>query len=224
MQDWVTVTSETLQKFWESFLLFLPKLILALVIFLVGWFISAGIGRIIEEILKRLKFDKLFSTQGWQEAMEKAEIKTKPSGFIGALCKWILVLVTLAISVEVLGLPQFSAFLHRIIAWLPNLVVAILIFVATVIFAHFVEKITKASVERAKVGYAGVIGSVAKWAIWVFGILAVLLQLGIAKELVIALFYGIVGFITLAGGLAFGLGGKELAGEILNSLKEKIRK
>lgn len=224
MEDWVNITSNTLQKFWEGFLIFLPKLILALVIFFVGWFISVGVGKVIEEILKRFKFDKLFAGKSWEEAMEKAEIKTKPSGFIGALCKWILVIVFLTISVEILDLYQFSTFLQKILLWLPNLVVAILIFVATVIVAHFVEKITKASVEKAKVGYAGVIGSVAKWAIWIFGILAVLLQLGIAKELVIALFYGIVGFITLAGGLAFGLGGKDLAREVLDTIKEKIRK
>jgi len=204
MTDWATVTISGLQNFWEGFINFIPLLT--------------------TEILKRIKLDKIFEAKGWQDSLEKAEIHEKPSGFIGAIIKWILIIVFLAIAVEILGLPQFSAFLQKILAWIPNLLVAILIFVATVIIANFAEKLVKASVSKSGLGYTGLAGAIVRWAVWIFGIFAILIQLGIAKNLILALFYGIVGFVVIAGGLAFGLGGKEVAEEVLKNFTEKIKK
>jgi small-conductance mechanosensitive channel len=224
MVNWREAAVEGLQNFWEGFINFIPSLIIALIVFLIGWFISSAIGRVIGEVLKRLKFDKFFEARGWQEAMDRAEIKTTVSEFIGGLCKWILIIVFLAISVEILGLPQFSAFLQKVIAWLPNLLIAVLMFVATVVIANFAEKMVKAGVGKAKVGYSDLAGSIVRWSIWVFGLFAILLQLGIAESLILVLFQGFVALVAIAGGLAFGFGGKDLAAEILSSLREKIRK
>ena len=224
MTDWSGATINGLQSFWQGFVDFIPAFLLALVVFIVGWLISAAVGRIIAEILKRLKLDKIFEAKGWQEAIEKGGIHETPSGFIGALVKWILIIVFLAIAVEILGLPQFSIFLQRILAWIPNLLIAILIFIVTIVVANFAERITKASLKKSNLGYAELGASLVRWAIWVFGIFAILVQLGIAQDLILALFYGIVGFIVLAGGLAFGLGGKEVAQELLRDLVERLKK
>ncbi|OQX70862.1 hypothetical protein B6D52_03275 [Candidatus Parcubacteria bacterium 4484_255] len=223
MTDWTLATSQGIQNFWQGFIVLVPKLILALIVFFVGWIIAAGIGRIIEEILKRAQLDKLTQMKKWGESLEKADFDFAPSQFIGSLCKWILIIVVLSISVEILGLNQFSLFLNSVIAWLPNLLVAILIFVAVAIIASFTEKLVKASVRGATVGYSKLAGAVSKWAIWIFGIAAILIQLGIANSLILVLFQGLVALLAIAGGLAFGLGGKDVAADILKDIREKFK-
>lgn len=226
MEEWGTILSRSLEEFGLGFLNFLSKFIPALIVFLVGWLIAAVVGKIVGEILKKLKLDKFFEAKGWQEALEKAEIKTSISEFIGSLCKWILIILVLAISVELLARPSgFSEFLYgSVIPWLGNLLVAVAIFVVVVIIANFAEKATRASLEKAKVGFAALGSSIVKWAIWIFGIFAILTQLGIGRDLLLILFRGLVALIAIAGGLAFGLGGKEVAGELLHSLKERLKK
>jgi hypothetical protein len=224
MNDWGLVTLQALQNFWQGFLEYIPNILGALIVFIIGWFISAGVGRVIAEILKKIKFDQLFRSKGWQEALERADLKVKPAEFIGAICKWILVIVFLLISVEILGLEQFSIFLGKVVSYLGNVFAAVFILVVTVIIADIAEKLIKAGIHGVKVGYADLAGLIAKWAIWFFGLFAILLQLGLAKELILALFQGLVALIAIAGGLAFGLGGKELAQDFLRDFKEKVRR
>ena len=135
VETWSIITIQALQTAWQGFLLFLPKLIGAIIVFLIGWFISIGIGRLIAEILRRLKIDRIFERTGWKEALEKAELKVNVSEFIGAIFKWILVIVFLLASVEILGLTQFADFLRKVVSWLPNLIVAIAVFVVAIIVA-----------------------------------------------------------------------------------------
>ena len=144
IQDWSVITSQALQNLWQGFIKFIPQLIGAIIIFVIGWIISVWIGKIIAEILKRLQLDKIFERTKWEEAFEKAEFKVKVSDFIGGIIKWILVIVFLLAAVEVLGLGQFAGFLKSIVAWLPNIAVAAAIFVVAVIIADFTEKLVKA--------------------------------------------------------------------------------
>jgi hypothetical protein len=222
IKNWSVITLEALQSAWQGFLLFLPKLIGAIIVFLVGWFVSVGIGKLIAEILKRLKLDRFFERTGWKEALEKAELKVSVSEFIGAIFKWILVIVFLLASVEILGLVQFAEFLRRIVWWLPNLVVAVAIFVVASIVAEILEKIIKASAKRMEISYVGFLGTLVKWAIYIFAGLAILLQLGVTPTIINALVFGLIGTFSLALGLAFGLGGKEAAAKLIEDLKRKI--
>ena len=210
--DWYTVTIEALQDLWQKFLLLTPRVVGALIIFLIGWFIALGIGKLVAEILKRIKFNKIFEKGSWKTALDKADIKLDAAGFIGAIVKWILVIVFLLAAVEILGLAQFAGFLNMVLGYLPNVIVAALIFVVAVVIADILEKVVRAAVEGAKFGYGQVAGAIIKWSIWIFAILAVLIQLGIGKELFLSLFQGLIALLVIAGGIAFGLGGKEVAG------------
>jgi hypothetical protein len=221
--DWASVTLQALQNLWQGFLSFIPLLIGAIIVFIVGWFISVGVGKLITEILKKLKFNQVFEKGGWKEALEKAEFKVDASGFIGAVFKWVLVIVFLLAAVEILGFVQFADFLKDVLNYLPNVIVAALIFVVTVIVVDIVEKIVRAAVEGVKVGYGQMVSIVVKWSIWVFAILAILYQLGIARPFMETLFTGLVAVLVIAFGIAFGLGGKEVAAEILEDLKRKLR-
>jgi hypothetical protein len=203
VQNWATITLEALQGAWQGFLLFLPRLIGAFIVFIAGWLIALLIGKLITEILKKLKLDRFFERTGWKEALEKAEIKVTASQFIGEIFKWILVIVFLFIAVEILGLTQFAEFLKRIVLWLPNLIVAVAIFVVAIIVADILEKIIRASVKKMELGYGGFFGTLVKGAIYVFAVLAILLQLGVTPQIVNALIFGLIGTISLALGLAF---------------------
>jgi hypothetical protein len=220
--DWYTVTITALQGLWEAFLMFIPALLGAIIVLIVGWFISIGIGKLIAEVLKKLKFNQAFEKGSWKTALEKAEIKVDAAGFMGAIIKWILFVVFMMAAVEILGLGAFATFLKGVLGYLPNVVVAALIFVATVILVDIVEKITRAGVEGIKVGYGKMISSVVKWSVWIFAILAILHQLGIARPFMETLFTGLVAVLVLGFGLSFGLGGKEVAGELLRDFKKKM--
>ena len=223
MVNWGTITIEVLQNLWQVFLFYLPRIVGAIIIFAIGWFISVGVGRLIAGILRKLKFNKLFERGVWRGALEKAEIKVDASGFIGAIFKWILVIVFLLAAVEILGFVQFAGVLKSILGYLPNVIVAAFIFGVAAIVADILEKTARAAVESTKIGYGGVVGAIVKWAIWIFAILAILVQLRVAPELIRILFAGFVALITVAGGIAFGLGGKEIAAETLRELRKKLR-
>lgn len=222
--DWYAVTITALADLWQGFLIFLPKLIGAIIVFLIGWFIAVGIGKLVDGILKRLKFNKIFEKKGWKEALEKAEFKVEPSGFIGAVCKWVLVIVFLTAAVGILGLKDFADILKSVLGYLPNVIVAALIFVVAMIIADIVEKAIRAATEGARMGYGKAVGAIVKWAIWIFAILAILSQLKIeaADWIIDVVKIAFTGLVAMAA-IAFGLGGKEIAGEVLRDLKNKLK-
>ena len=222
VQDWYIITYESLQNLWQGFLNFIPSLLAAIIVFVIGWLIAEAIGKLIARILKTLKLDQIFEKANWREALEAAEIKINISDFIGTIIKWVLVIVFLSISVEILGLVQFATLLGRLIDWLPNLVIAVAIFVVAVIVADLLNKIVRASVKKVGIKYAGFLGAAIRWAIYIFAGLAILLQLGIAPAIIETIVMGFVGMIALALGLAFGLGGKEAAAKLIEDLKTKI--
>ncbi len=223
-QSWAETTTQGLQDLWKGFLNFTPDLIGALVVFIIGWIVAVFVGKLVAEILARAKFDQIFERGVWKTALEKAELDGKASAFIGAIIKWILALVFFSAAVEILGLESFSASLDNVLAYVPNVIVAAFLFAVTVVVVDIVEKIVRATVEGMKVGYGNFISAIVKWSIWVFAILAILTQLKIAPGFMTILLQGIVITLALGIGLSFGLGGKEVAEEILKDVKKKLNK
>jgi len=225
IQDWSGILSESLGGLLEGFLDFIPKLIGAIIVFVIGWIIAVWVGKFIAEILKRLKFDKIFEKTQWEEALEKAEFKMSMSGFIGSIVKWILAVVFIGSAIKILGLNQFDGFVNGIVGWLPNLVVAAAIFVVAVIMADFAEKLIKAIIGKMNVGHVNLVGAIVKWSIWIFAAFAILAQLavGAAGEIIQILITGFVALIVISGALAFGLGGKDIATDILQKFRNRIK-
>ena len=135
--DWYEITSRALESLWYGFLGFIPSLVGALIVFIIGWFIAVGIGKLIAEVLIRIKFNQIFETGNWKKVLEKAEVKISPAGFIGEIVKWVLLIVFLMAAVEILGFDRFADFLTDVVGYLGNVVVAALIFVVAAIFAKF---------------------------------------------------------------------------------------
>lgn len=221
--DW---SLSIIQPFLQDLVSFIARLVLAVVVFIIGYLISVGIGRIIAEILKSIKFNKLFDKEGWHKALQRANVDVDPSEFIGAIFKWVFVILSLLIAVDILNLAQFGMILTQVLNYLPNVVVAALIFVVAVIISDIVEKLVRVWVEKMKVGYGYVASSIVKWGIWTFTVFLVLDQLLPNNDLIKALYtsivYGVVFALSLGVAIAIGLGGKEVASEMLNDMKRKI--
>lgn len=222
--DWsVTI----IQPFLQGLVLFVANVLLAIVVFVVGYLISVGIGKLVTEILKSVKFNKLFEKEGWKTSFQRAKIDVDPSGFIGAIFKWVFVIVSLLVAVDILKLTQFAVFLTNVLNYLPAVIGAALIFVVAVIISDIVEKLVRIAVERMKIGYGYLAASIVKWSIWIFTIFLILDQLlpnsVLVKVLYSSLVYGVVGALALGLGLAIGLGGKDIATEVLQDMKKKLQ-
>lgn len=223
-ENWADVTYQALYDLWQGFLGFIPALVGAIIVFVIGWFIALWAGRIVAEVLKRLKLNEMFRRGNWDEALAKADIKVDAAGFLGAIVKWIIVLFFLVATANILNLQQFSSLLEGILSYVPNVFVAALIFVVTVIIADIVEKVVRVSVERINVGYGHMVSVIVKWAIWIFAVVLILNQLNIGGNIPEIVVQGLVAFFALAGGLAFGLGGKDAAAKFIEDMKARMKK
>lgn len=227
--DWYSTTFGVLREMFQSFVQFIPLFLGALLVFVLGWFIAKLVEKLVTEILKRIKFNQIFEKGSWDEALAKADIKVDASAFVGAVVKWILVIVFLTAAAGVFdetpGVNQFTFVLRSVLEYLPNVIAAVLIFVVTVILVDIIDKVVRAAVEQMKIGYGGVVSMVVRWSIWLFAILAILQQLQFRPadwivELLKILFFGFVAMFAIA----FGLGGKDVAAEILQDIKGKMRR
>lgn len=221
--DW---SLAVIQPFLQDLVGFVARFLLALVVFIVGYLIAVGIGRVIAEILKSVRFNSLFQKEGWTQAFKTANIDVHPAEFIGAIFKWVFVIVSLLIAVDILRLSQFGGVLTQVLNYLPNVIVASLIFVVAVIISDIIEKLVHVTVARMKVGHAFLAGSIVKWGIWVFTFFLILEQLlpnsDLVKTLYMAIVWGIVGTLGLGIAIAIGLGGKETASEAIEEMWGKI--
>lgn len=221
--NWTENTVLALGNLWQGFIQFIPSLIGALIVFIVGWFVAVGLGKLVSEVLNRIKFNQLFESSSWKKAMDKAELKVSPSDFVGSIVKWVFIIVILQVAVGILGWVGFEDILSRVTTYLPNVVLAALIFVVAVIVADIVAKVVVIATEGANFVYSHIAGEIVRWSIWVFAILVILHQLGVAQPLIETLFTGLVAVLVLAFGLAFGLGGKDTAAAFLEDLRKKLK-
>jgi hypothetical protein len=162
-----------------------------------------------------LKLDRAFKNTGVDEALGRAGWKLHIGAIIGWLVKWFIVLAFLKASLDLVGLVGVSGFLSAIWYYIPQVFIAVLVLVAGTILADFVRKLIAGSAAVANIRSAKMIGSIAYYAIWILALVTALDKLGIFGYFGQILFTGLVVMIALALGLAFGLGGKEVAGKWL---------
>ena len=211
------------QQLWTGAASFVPRLVVAVVVFIIGWVIAVSIGKVVAQIIRSIKVDRALQNLGVEEPLSRAGFRLDSGAFIGAVVRWFFIIVFLVAAIDVLGLSQVNVFLSDIVLlYLPNVVVAALILVAGALIANAMQKVVAGTAKAAHFPSFGFLGGIAKWSIWIFAILAALFQLGIAGAFVQTLFTAFVAMMALAGGLAFGLGGKEAAARYLEKLREDI--
>lgn len=223
VQTWSEILAVSFQQLWEGVIGFVPKLVIALVIFIVGWVIAVALGRLVSQIIRAFKVDRALQAIGAEETLSKAGFRLDSGAFIGGLVRWFFIIVFLVASIDVLGLNQVNSFLRNVVLlYLPNVIVASLILVVAAFIADVMRRVVVGSAKAADVPSPNLLGGITKWAIWIFAILAALYQLGIAGVFAQTLFTGFVAMLAIAGGLAFGLGGKEAASQYLAKLRRDI--
>jgi len=218
----IEILLNSLKEIWASFIGFLPTLIAALIVFIVGWLIAIFIGKLINKFIKAIKLDSLLSKLGFEKAFAKAKIKLDSAKFFEELVKWFFIIVFLMAAANILGLGQVSLFLQSILYYIPSVIVAAIVLLAAAIIAKFMQKLVKASADTAGLHSSAVIAGIVKWSILIFGFVIALTQLGIAATLIQTVVIGIIAMFAIAGGLAFGLGGKDMATKVLEKMKEDL--
>jgi len=222
LTEWANVLNASFQGLFYGLVAFIPNLVAALVIFIIGWLIGAGLARVVEQVIAAVKVDQALRAAGVERVIERAGWKMNSGAFLGTLVKWFFIIVFLVAALEVLGLTQVTAFLTTVVlGYLPQVIVAVLILLVAAVVAETAQRVVRGAAAAARMRSANFLGSVARWAIWVFAILAALDQLGISP-FIQTLFTGLVVALALAFGLAFGLGGQQAAARYLEKMGREM--
>lgn len=222
VQTWGEAITLSLLNLWERFVNFLPALLGAVLVFVAGWIVAVALGKAVEHIVKVIRIDDVIEKAGTKGRLRKAGVDLNVAKFFGGLVKWFLILVFLMAATDILHLMEVTSFLNSIVLYLPNVIVAAVILAIAFLIGNFAYEVIKGSTKVAGIVSATLLATIAKWAIVIFGLLAALIQLGVASSLINTIFIGFVAMLALAGGLAFGLGGKDEAAMILKKLRREI--
>jgi hypothetical protein len=193
----------------------IPKVIGFAVILIVGWIIASLIATAVAALLRAVKFNDLAQRSGFSSFVQKTGIRTDAAGALAAIAKWFVRLIVLVVAFDALGLPAVSQVIQQLLLWIPNLVVALVVLVLAGLAANAVHALVRGATAQAGLGNPDLLAGIARGAIWAFAIVIAVNQLGIATTLINTLFMATVGAVALALGLAFGLGGRETAGQIV---------
>ncbi len=221
---WADVLSQSFNNLFYGLVAFLPNLVVAIVIFVVGWLVGVGLGRVVAQIVGTLRVDQALRSTGIERVLSRAGFELNSGKFLGVLVEWFFIIVFLVAALDVLKLTTVNLFLSEVVlGYLPQVIVAVLILLVAAVVADVAERIITGSAKAASLHSAGFLGKVARYAIWIFALLAALAQLNVATAFVQTLFTGIVIAVSLALGLAFGLGGQSSASRYLEHLRSEIK-
>ncbi len=216
---------ESFNKVWVGLLNLLPSMIAALFVLVIGWLAASWLGKLVTKVVEFTKVDDIIDKAGLDKSLADAGIEFNLAKLVGWLVKWFIIVVVLIAVAEILGLDQITNFLETIALYIPNIIIAVVILLVGLVVGNFVDKVVHKAVQASRLSSAaGALSAIAKWAIITFTVLAALTHLKIAQELIQTLFMGLVGMLALAGGLAFGLGGKEAARELIDTIKRDVQK
>jgi hypothetical protein len=213
VSDWGDAIFLAVSNAINTFLAAIPQVLGALLVVLVGWIIAGLVARVASSLLQRAGADRMFAEHG-AAVYGSQSSQIKPSVVVGELVKWLIRIVFLVAAANVLGMTQVSILLNQILLWIPNLIVAAVILLVAPVIARFVRGAIEVGAGQMGFTNAPLLGRIAEIAIVAFAVVIAVNQIGIAANLVNTLFIGLVGAVALAFGLAFGLGGREVAAEI----------
>jgi len=221
---WADVLSQSFQNLFYGAVAFIPNVVVAVVIFIVGWLVGVGLGRVVAQIVGALRVDQALRSTGLERLLSRAGFELSSGKFLGFLVKWFFIVVFLVAALDVLHLTAVDIFISDVVlGYLPQVIVAVLILLVAAVVAEATERVVIGSAKAAELRSAGFLGKVARYAIWIFAILAALAQLNVATAFVQTLFTGFVIAVSLAIGLSFGLGGQRAAERYIDHLQSEIK-
>jgi len=220
---WGDVLLRSFQDLGFGLVAFLPKVLLAVIIFLAGWVVGSLLARAIARVIDMLRIDEVLEGAGIGVLVSRAGFRLNAGKFLGTLVEWFVIVSFLIASFDVLGLVQVNIFLQQVVLlYLPQVIVAILVLLVAGVVAETMKEVVGGAARAAGVSSANFLAGVTKWSIWIFAILTALYQLGVAAPFVQTLFTGFVVAISIATGLAFGLGGQDAAGKLIDRTRKEL--
>jgi hypothetical protein len=221
---WANTLNMSFQNLVSGLIEFIPNLILAVLIFIIGWIVGVGLGRVVRQVVDALRVDQALKAAGVDRVVERAGFHLSSGAFLGDLVEWFVIVVFLVASLDILKLDAVTQFLSAVVlGYLPQVIVAVLILLVAAIIASAAQGVVTGAAKAAGLISANLLGNVARWSIWIFAILAALAQLQVATAFVQTLFTGVVIAVSLAVGLAFGLGGQQAAARYIEHIRSEIK-
>ena len=218
-EAFLSALSDTL----ANILSYIPNILAAFVVFLIGLVLARWCKRLTVKILKTLQLSALVKKSGFEPFLEKAEITVKVEEIVGAIVKWLIILVFFIATVNLLGLSTVSTVLNSILGYIPRVISATLVVTIGVLVAGLVEGVVKGTLRQVGVKTARLLAKFASFLIVIFASLAAINELKIAQALVNSLFIGFIAMLALGIGLALGLGAKDLVSRVLNEWYDNFR-
>jgi hypothetical protein len=219
--EWNTLIVEPVTQMLTRIMDYLPVLLGALVILIVGWIVAKAIRRLVNWLLKTVRFDTLADKAGISEILRKGNLEVSAREVMSSIVYWLIIIMVLVMTVDALGMPKSSDILAGLFAYVPKVIAALLVLIVAMFLANFVSGIVRTAAGNAKLPKPEILAGISRWAIIIFAVTISLEQLGIAPLLVTATFNIVLGGVVLALALAFGLGGKDAAAKYLEELKQK---
>ena len=213
-------TETLMASFRDAFSMILsaiPRILGFIIIVAIGWFVSSLLARGITGLLRVIRFDELMQRSGLADFMNKMGTGVDPVGIVAGVVKWIVRIVVLLVAFDALGLPAVSDVMRQLLLWLPNLVVAIFVLFIGGIAARALGNIVRGATAEGGFANPETLANVTRTTVWAFAVVVAINQLGIATNLINTMFTGFVGALAIALGLAFGLGGRDLASRTLEN-------
>ena len=195
----------------------IPRIVGFIIIVAIGWFVSSLLAKAITGLLRAIRFEELMQKSGLADFMNKMGTGIDSVGIVAGIVKWIVRVVVLLVAFDTLGLPAVSDVMRQLLLWLPNLVVAIFVLFIGGIAARALGNVVRGATAEGGFSNPETLSNVARTAVWSFAVVIAINQLGIATNLINTLFTGFVGALAIALGLAFGLGGRDLASRTLEN-------
>jgi hypothetical protein len=202
----------------NTFLSAIPRIIGFAVVLIIGWIIAALLARGVQALLHAVRFNELARRSGFANFVQQMGVKDDSAGVIASVVKWFVRLIALVVAFDTLGLPAVSNVLNQLLLWLPNLVVALVVLVIGGLAANALSRLVRGATAEGGFTNPDMLATVARVAVWGFTIVVAVSQLGIATTVINTLVIGVIGAVALALGLAFGLGGRERAAQMLDRM------
>jgi hypothetical protein len=212
---------DSIQRGLDNLIGFLPNLIGFLIILAIGYIIARVVKGIVAKVLEKIGTDRALHSGSSGEYVDRYAPGFKPSSAVGTIAFWFLFLGALAIALSQLGIAALDNFIAEIVAYLPNVLAAVLILVVAVALAGVVGSLVARTIGETPSGR--VVRAVAPVLIMAIGTFMVLDQLRIAPQIVTITYAALLGGIFLAMALAFGLGGRDVAGRMLAEAYDRER-
>ena len=211
--------SDSLQQGLDSMFGFIPNLIGFLLILIVGYFVARIVKTVVSKLLDKVVLDDHLHSGQTGQYVEKVSPGASPSRLIGSVVFWFIFLFVLSAAIGALQIPAVTAFMNQVLAYLPNVIVAVLIFVIAGVVAAAVAGLVAKTMGDTPTGK--VVASVVPALVMGIAIFMILNQLKIAPEIVQITYTALIGALALGLALAFGLGGREVAAEMLRGAYQK---